>query len=297
MDLNATTAERLFACSRRFQHCNNYNKGCHCDDICNQYHDCCYDSRYINRTVVQHDKYVALSVCNDFKYNWRALDGLRQAAFMVSKCLPTWPENGIKSKCEMKPLTNVLDIVPVFDNQTSLTFRNSHCALCNGFSDLLPWKLELTFNEYFISDDAIPFTEVIMNAILSNELHAYEFLPPYPDRIRRCLPGIQYSAGDGETSTVCTNGEMSPVVIDMKLPTSELYMYARNTECAKLLLKEMNTSSVKSVFCFLGRRMMVSERSLSVLFDFSGILAHQEQSMVECEEMDIRLSDQVRILM
>ncbi|KAK4308158.1 hypothetical protein Pmani_020126 [Petrolisthes manimaculis] len=111
-------------------------RNCQCDELCNEYADCCLDSEYYN---------VQNQVNNSGKYT--CVDDV----YMMGSCLDEWEDEEVLELCisgsitlesgDMSP-TDPLSTLPVTSLHSGLTYTNYYCAICNNDSlALRVWKM------------------------------------------------------------------------------------------------------------------------------------------------------------
>ena len=156
---NIPTCSSENSCKGR---CTNYTQlqtettiRCSCDPDCYEvFNDCCSDyTKYCGaqkprETLTKKYNYTCESVGNyvrrdhsDSTAYCRVEDGL----WMVSRCGSEWPNDTVRTKCELVPVNDTNGYLPVvgYDNTT---FRNRYCAICNGVERFEPWPLD---SQYF----------------------------------------------------------------------------------------------------------------------------------------------------
>jgi hypothetical protein len=127
--------------------------GCYCDEACYKiFSDCCPDyEKQCGRQQLLEDK---TSVWKCVEFNMKKRGCYRQGAtgiWMISKCPPVWASNELRTKCENAPSSfsghPVEDFIPLVGEKDE-TYRNKHCAVCNGVENYISWDVEvLTYRE------------------------------------------------------------------------------------------------------------------------------------------------------
>lgn len=104
-------------------------RNCLCDDTCVVYGDCCPDSD--NFTILQlkaaRERFTCTSLRN-YKSNW-----------IIRKCPADWADEETRLKCQQyqdskegwKQDSDQFSLMPVTNTNTSITYSNINCAVCN----------------------------------------------------------------------------------------------------------------------------------------------------------------------
>ncbi|CAB3996889.1 G- coupled receptor Mth2 [Paramuricea clavata] len=142
--------------------------GCYCDEACYKiFSDCCPDyEKQCGRQQLLEDK---TSVWKCVEFEVKRLDCFMIGAigvWMISKCPPDWAFDELKTKCENASLSffgfPVKDFIPVVGAKNE-TYRNKHCALCNGVENHTSWDVEVFTNvtppSWFDLDSKLKFIE------------------------------------------------------------------------------------------------------------------------------------------
>lgn len=98
-------------------------RNCLCDKQCARYGDCCLDSPHFD--VAEQRRGVASFSCVDL----RQFGGI----YMMTTCPPSWENPQVRAMCETgsdDPQDPVSGL-PVTSHDSSITYRNSYCALCH----------------------------------------------------------------------------------------------------------------------------------------------------------------------
>lgn len=107
-------------------------RNCLCDALCARYGDCCLDSPHFD--IAEQRRAVASFTCVDL----RQFGGI----YMMSSCPPEWGNPQVRSMCETgsDDPSDPISGLPATSHNTSITYRNSYCALCHNDTDLDLWK-------------------------------------------------------------------------------------------------------------------------------------------------------------
>ena len=123
--------------------------GCYCDEACYKiFSDCCPDyEKQCGRQQLLEDK-TSVWKCVEFSEVkiWRCLMVGPTGVWMISKCPADWPFDELRKKCENASLSffgyPVEDFIPVVGVNDE-TYRNKHCAVCNGVENHISWEVEV----------------------------------------------------------------------------------------------------------------------------------------------------------
>jgi hypothetical protein len=102
-------------------------RNCLCDDLCMQYGDCCLDSpRYSPDQWRKAEQRFTCVEFRQYKSNW-----------VVNTCPAGWTDEETRSLCEVFPeigkqYKDPFAQLPVTSINNRVTYRNIHCARCNG---------------------------------------------------------------------------------------------------------------------------------------------------------------------
>ena len=111
----------------------NRTKNCFCDQ-CDIFDDCCANIPKVFETL------------KNYECNIQVNDN--QFIYSISKCPVKYSDHVIKGKCEKdNKRASFLNFLPVFSNQTSLTYRNIYCARCNikkfELNETIPFYIDI----------------------------------------------------------------------------------------------------------------------------------------------------------
>ncbi len=119
--------------------------GCYCDEACYKiFSDCCpdYEKQCGRQELLEHKTSLWQCVEFDFK-SWDSdyIIGMT-GVWMISKCPANWPSDKLRTKCENVPNV-VVDFIPVVATKGE-TYRNKHCAMCNGVENYTEWDFNIS---------------------------------------------------------------------------------------------------------------------------------------------------------
>ena len=205
---------------------------CYCDSACYEtFKDCCPD--FVKTCGPQQE------TRENSQMTWKCveLDGSRLGGqycylygptgiWMVWNCSESWPTDQTRAKCENaseKFSYPIEDFLPVV-GKNGFTFRNKHCAVCNGIKIFTTWdiviKLFITPPRDYSIDEKLQFA-------LANGGHI-ERIGPAWEQPRRYCAGIKYkdscSNKTHPANGQCKNGPVETV--------SNIDMYYKNEYCA-----------------------------------------------------------------
>ena len=204
-------------CSNHTQWQTETKMRCSCDPDCYEvFNDCCSDyTKYCGaqkprETLTKKYNYTCESVGHyvHIDYFYPTIycpegDGL----WMVNRCGSEWPNDTVRTKCELVPGKDTNGYLPVlgYDNTT---FRNRYCAMCNGVGRFEPWPIdvEIDLDCEFLYLGKKP-------------------LRPGKNQARRyCLNNVIDSCPRGKRFESCTDGDVAVV--------SHREFHFKNAHCA-----------------------------------------------------------------
>ena len=115
---------------------------CRCDEACFDTHDCCPDilPNALETSDIK-EKYASLTTCEVTELRPGAetwdKEGFSHGQLMVSKCPRDYDNVAIKEKCEIdyayivNSSVDFMEVVPITDLKTEITYRNLLCMKCN----------------------------------------------------------------------------------------------------------------------------------------------------------------------
>ena len=106
-----------------------------------------------------------------------------------SKCPQNWTKQSVREKCHGEDQSDLLRNLPVFDQESLVTYKNVFCARCNGAVNTTYWKLQFDCHSWFnVSDVNLGDNLVLLHQNCSvdktPEQHQLNFL-------NRCIPRFQ----------------------------------------------------------------------------------------------------------
>ena len=261
---------------------NCYN--CYCDNACYEtFQDCCQDfvktcgeqKRTNTKNSQQHWECIALTGSTLGSTNCSLYTP--SGTWMIVKCSSKWAFNETRIRCENPPegiSYYVEDYLPVV-GKNGLTYRNKHCAECNGESKYKTWDIVVEGpvkppNEYNLTDK--------LQFVLANG-GVIQNLLPGQDLPRRYCAGARYKDSCSNTShsayQECLNG---PVERFCKFLTC-----FKNAAC--MLCNEENTP-------FIVRPELIKsiDEALDVPFDeFSTVFLLNEYKRTSPESTSVKV--------
>ena len=112
---------------------------CYCDGLCFLYNDCCYDNpihkneKYALDQIEKINRTVCLPMSTT-KYGSEVYEGVRA----VDTCDPDLSTSS--NACESHRINTIADLLLVTGND-GVTYKNEHCAMCNGIRNFERWTL------------------------------------------------------------------------------------------------------------------------------------------------------------
>ena len=121
-----------------------YIPNCYCDEVCSTYDDCCFDAPLVEKndkrfTHLQEIK--NRSNCYPFNTDSR-FDGI----LAVDTCMTNSSEQN--NSCEQAKVSTLTDLVLVTGDD-GITYKNEHCARCNGITYFKRWTVGVTLDFYY----------------------------------------------------------------------------------------------------------------------------------------------------
>ena len=200
-------------CSNHTQWQTETKMRCSCDPDCYEvFNDCCSDyTKYCGaqkprETLTKKYNYTCESVGHyvhkDYFYPTIYCpegDGL----WMVNRCGSEWPNDTVRTKCELVPENDTNGYLPVL-GYGNTTFRNRYCAICNGIERFEPWPLDVEVDSEYLGKKP---------------------LRPGKNQTRRyCLNNVIDSCPRGKRFQSCTDGDVALV--------SHREFHFKNEHCA-----------------------------------------------------------------
>ncbi|XP_045615521.2 uncharacterized protein [Procambarus clarkii] len=255
-----------------------YNSNCFCDEMCAEYGDCCLDSLYYD--VYSHKNNVNKYQCiHLIQYGDTYMKGTCPALWLdeeVSKlCLSGSPAS---SRDRVDPLGNL----PATSLDTSLTYTNYYCALCNNDSQTLKvwparWECE-SLNKYRqnLTDDYVmsrlAFKNQTWGMNIDNngrlEFHECSIFPVIPEELknttRSCSQAIKTCEKEWDDKKVADLCQSYTAVV-----YSPTHPY-RNPHCAKCNnVSQEQLSCASQDLSRMNRIDTFNSGAFALLFDFT----------------------------
>ena len=203
-------------------------EGCYCDEACYKiFSDCCpdYEKQCGRQELPKHKTSLWQCVELDFESWGYYIEGTT-GVWMISKCLANWPSDKLRTKCENVPSKfsyPLEDYIPVVAAKGE-TYRNKHCALCNGVKNYTAW-------DFKVSTYIIPPAEFDLKSKLKFivENGGSVVIKPKPNQPRRFCFGRNLidNCGSLPDDKACVEGPVEVVVVD-----EFASLYFKNSACA-----------------------------------------------------------------
>ena len=202
---------------------------CHCDSACYKlFSDCCPDYEgHCGRQNQSENVDTNAWRCVELR-TYSRLRKLSPAngVWMIANCSESWPSDETKSKCENPEVMVDADTIPVVGND-NFTYRNMHCAVCNGVKNYSTWNI-------FVFTNIIPPKDLDLHSKLVFIIQNGGYIGPVQpgkDQPRRYCAGENYVSNCVNTTHVdyneCIRGPIE--VVKGKKRGSKLY---KNHACA-----------------------------------------------------------------
>ncbi|CAL1283318.1 unnamed protein product [Larinioides sclopetarius] len=125
LDMNCPSRDY---CKLVEQHGNSFeDRSCECDSMCNAFRDCCIDRANLSTLIsVGTKKYPCITFGDQNKVG----------VYIVDACPENYKDSyNLLSRCQVvDSFSNPLEAVPVTVVSSGITYKNRHCAECNGAS-------------------------------------------------------------------------------------------------------------------------------------------------------------------
>ena len=104
-------------------------------------------------------------------------------------CPQNWTEQSVRQNCQDEDYSNLLTNLPVFDEDSLVTYKNVFCARCNGAVNATYWNLQFDCETWFnVTDFDISSSMVLFNHNCSVDKTPKQHQLNY---LRRCIPRFQ----------------------------------------------------------------------------------------------------------
>lgn len=268
------------------------SRNCFCDNLCADYGDCCVDAN----AFVEEQQFV-----NTDRYECVPLTQFG-SLYMRGKCMKEWEDKFIAEMCTngtsmrlhqpfekiRDPLAKIPDplaVMPVTSLDSSVTYTNYYCAICNNdTSDLEIWKPYLecsTLKQYENRFKNLTADYIATNLIYKNNawglyinenevevFHTCEVYPSIPQTVshlvRKCKVMIRNCSSDWTNETVrqlCHSYTAVRYIIDQAYRNSHCLL------CNDIPLNRTACFSRAFQRFFIGNEF--NSQSFAMLLDFS----------------------------
>ncbi len=168
---------------------------CKCDRLCHMFQDCCCQATGSQEesTTLSLDEGVKFECFSKFVSPDITVVSENEAFLMTASC----PRRGSDLASERRCVNSSSSLPPVTDLTTGLVYRNEHCALCNGVTEVIAWGYQLTCSSHVLNlITSNTFSDTLMKDpdLLKTSCNLCSFLPPdlaSPHLPRSCVPSIQ----------------------------------------------------------------------------------------------------------
>lgn len=168
------------------------NRNCFCDHLCLAYDDCCSDFEKPRGVILKIDHH--LVSCQPLHINFTApssqnnnhrMNFHKLPIRMVSKCPRSFNDHFIRNKCLHG--NHWFGRLPVNGKYSKILYKNYYCAVCNGDTEVLFWKVEKKFTANLQSLSGIGYIDR-MSMDTSPEFYVFEYLEKVIPRV--CEPNL-----------------------------------------------------------------------------------------------------------
>ena len=105
------------------------------------------------------------------------------------KCPQNWTERGVRQKCQDEDYSDLLRNLPVFNEDSLVTYKNVFCARCNGAVNTTYWMLQFDCETWFNASDF----DVSNSMVFFHHNCSVDKMPKQHqlNYLRRCIPRFQ----------------------------------------------------------------------------------------------------------
>lgn len=176
-------------------------------------------------------------------------------------CPKNWEERSVRQKCQGEDESDFLRNLPVFDEDSDVTYKNVFCARCNGALNTTYWKIVFDCKEWF---NVTTFNLTSDLGLLQRRCSIDK--RPKNNQLyfmKRCIPRFQdcHNTSQEENNSYC-QAECLRYAFPVCVGGPDIQRF-RNPQCA--LCNGINTSAMESI---CGRVSGILP-SLAILFDFT----------------------------
>ena len=165
---------------------------CFCDDMCTIYKDCCR-----NANVKSDQNFVVVNTSFDCMHipsindNW--------FVYIVNTC-PEDTNDELHRLCIESTERNIYSTTPVTSFTTRILYRNVYCALCNGETDYVFWKVVLRC--VWEPKDNSKFISLSIQELYMRDECYMLYKEPIANSYRKCYPKITKCPESSNMSTI-----------------------------------------------------------------------------------------------
>lgn len=222
---------------------------CHCDPDCYIYSDCCIDSKEIATTSPS--PYSPYFKC----YKGHNTDELYEGYFVVDSC-----PNGYEYETDTRLCNehNISETGPSVVTPEGIVFKNRHCSICHGVSDVESFDVMFLIDEKELKHLISKINNLTKNEKVDYMVQHFEYkeIPPKQFIPRPCI--LQTLEQD---NSLC-NRYINPVYIIKRVP----FIY-RNYFCTPERIRHLIDCLGKTYERLATRRITIY--SISVMFSFN----------------------------
>ncbi|KAL9971179.1 hypothetical protein ACROYT_G023671 [Oculina patagonica] len=242
-----------------------YLPRCYCDNLCEDFGDCCFDFDELCRKKVHPE--ASNQTCFGTKHE---LHSQYPGYAVWNTCPKNWKEKSVLQRCQDEDENDLLRNLPVFDEESHVTYKNIFCARCNRARNTTYWKIIF---------DCKPWFNVTTFNFSSNLgfLHQRCLVDTKPKDsqlrfLKRCIPRFQDCSNttQGKNLTYC-QAECLRYAFPVCVLGGDHFVRFRNPQCA---LCNGFTPSFTETEC-PGETPDIPP-PLTILFDFSSASKHIE---------------------
>ena len=158
---------------------NNFCDDCSCRASCQQAEDCCPD------LVVLHNQTSAPYYTGCVADTLPPKDS-NNYYIMTDRCPNSYNVTHVKTACEQSSYTDWANVVPHFDVDSGISFRNIYCAKCHGHNNSQSWPTFITCSYFDNSLQEATSHLELFKAVLKSKACYVHWLPSVDMHPLRC---------------------------------------------------------------------------------------------------------------
>lgn len=158
---------------------------CHCDDECHTYGDCCLD-KLISNPSGRNKGLVCMKTTFKIRSEANEPKDVKHY-YMIGFCPASFKDKEVINNCESDIEEDVNLNRPVTSLDTSMTYRNKYCAICNNVEIFTPWLLRVNCSDTVAFSERNSPEDLLRTAISDDQCDIF-IEPSITLPVRRCWP-------------------------------------------------------------------------------------------------------------